>query len=205
MATFPNVESEIVTLAQAMVTGLTGQEGVPPVFPTPPVTPANLDLALTAFTDARDAAMTAEAQAKQATEIKSSALTQLVGFMKTDLHYAEDAVSGDDALLSLIGWGGRRAPTRLQPAGQALSLLVRQQGEGWLDLAWKPPVDGGKPSAYRVYRRERPEGPWVELTTVFAAEVNLADQPRGKEYEYRVIAANKAGDGEPSNTVMVVL
>ena len=205
MATFPNVEAEIVTLAQAMVTGLTGEEGVPPVYPAPPVSPQNLGLALTAFTTARDSAMTAEAQAKWATESKSNALTQLVTYMKTDLHYAEDTVNGDDALLSLIGWGGRRPPTPLQPAGQALSLLVRQQGEGWVDLAWKPPADGGKPSAYRVYRRERPEGPWLELTTVFETQVMLMDQPRGKEYEYRIIAANKAGDGEPSNTVMVVL
>jgi hypothetical protein len=205
MATFPNVESEIVTLAQAMVTGLTGEEGLPSPFPAPPVAPQNLTLALTAFTAARDGAMTADAQAKQSTEAKNNALTQLVTFMKTDLHYAEDKVDGDDALLSLIGWGGRRTPTRLQPAGQALSLTVRQQGEGWVDLAWKAPVEGGKPSAYRVYRRERPEGPWAELTTVFETEVTLTDQPRGKEYEYRLIAANKAGDGEPSNTVMVVL
>jgi hypothetical protein len=205
MANFPKSEPEVVTLAQAMVTGLTGQEGVPPVFPAPPVLPQNLELALTTFTTARDAAMTAEAQAKQATESKNNALTQLVTFMKTDLHYAEDAVNEDDALLALIGWSGRRAPTPLQPAGQALLLEVRRQGEGSLELTWKTPIDGGKVSAYRVYRRERPEGPWVELTTVFETEDSLTDQPRGKEYEYRVIAANKAGDGEPSNTVMVVL
>lgn len=33
----------------------------------------------------------------------------------------------------------------------------------------------------------------------------LVDRPRGKELEYRIIAVNKAGDGEPSNTAMVVL
>lgn len=33
----------------------------------------------------------------------------------------------------------------------------------------------------------------------------LVDQPRGKELEYRAVAVNKAGDGEPSNTVMAVL
>jgi len=33
----------------------------------------------------------------------------------------------------------------------------------------------------------------------------LVKQPKGKELEYRTIAVNKAGDGEPSNTEMVVL
>jgi len=95
-----------------MVTGLTGGEGLPPPFPAPSVSPQNLGVALSAFTNARDAAMTADAQAKQATELKNGALTQLVTFMKTDLHYAEDAVNGDDALLSLLGWGGRRPQDR---------------------------------------------------------------------------------------------
>ncbi len=31
------------------------------------------------------------------------------------------------------------------------------------------------------------------------------NQERGKEWEYRVIAANKAGDGPVSNTVAAVL
>ena len=205
MANFPYVEAEIVTLAQAMVTGLTGQEGVPPVYPAPPIPAVALTTQLAAFTTARDTAMTADSVAQQATESKKAKLTELVTSMKTDLHYAEDTVDGDDALLGLIGWSGRRAPTPLQPAGQTLLLEVRRQGEGTIELTWKTPIDGGKVSAYRVYRRERPEGPWVELTTVFETEVSLIDQPRGKEYEYRVIAANKAGDGEPSNTVMVVL
>ena len=36
-------------------------------------------------------------------------------------------------------------------------------------------------------------------------EETLVEQPKGKELEYRTIAVNKAGDGEPSNTEMVVL
>ena len=33
----------------------------------------------------------------------------------------------------------------------------------------------------------------------------LIEQPKGKDLEYRIIAVNKAGEGEPSNTEMVVL
>lgn len=31
------------------------------------------------------------------------------------------------------------------------------------------------------------------------------NQERGKEWEYHVIAVNKAGEGQPTNTVMAVL
>lgn len=37
--------------------------------------------------------------------------------------------------------------------------------------------------------------------TALVSEVTLTNQERGKEYEYRVIAVNKAGESGPSNTV----
>ena len=36
-------------------------------------------------------------------------------------------------------------------------------------------------------------------------EATLVDQPEKTELEYRVIALNKSGEGQLSNTVMVVL
>ena len=71
-------------------------------------------------------------------------------------------------------------------------------------MDWKAPADGGKPNAYKVMRRERPEGSWQEVATAIDSEATLVEQPRGKELEYRIVAINKSGDGEPSNTVMVV-
>ena len=60
-------------------------------------------------------------------------------------------------------------------------------------------------SAYKVQRRQRPEGVWQDVATAIETELTLVDQPKGKELEYRIIAINKAGEGSPSNTVMVVL
>jgi len=48
-------------------------------------------------------------------------------------------------------------------------------------------------------------GPWEEVATAVVSEATVVEQPHGKELEYRIIAVNKAGDGESSNTAMVVL
>ena len=72
-------------------------------------------------------------------------------------------------------------------------------------MDWKAPVEGGAVSAYKVMRRERPAGPWEEIATAVISEATIVEQPRSKELEYRIIAVNKAGESEPSNTAMVVL
>jgi hypothetical protein len=46
---------------------------------------------------------------------------------------------------------------------------------------------------------------WEDVATVVISEATLVEQQRGKELGHRVAAVNKSGDGEPSNTVMVVL
>ena len=90
-------------------------------------------------------------------------------------------------------WKNRRCGFPLQWAG------------GWVFLDWKETIDGGKPAAYKIQRRERPTGDWQDVSTAMDSEMTLVAQPRGKELEYRAVAVNKAGDGEPSNTVMAVL
>ena len=85
------------------------------------------------------------------------------------------------------------------------ALEAPRQGDGWVFLDWKEPVDGGKVAAYKIERRERPSGPWTDAGMAIESEITLSNQERGKEWEYRVIAVNKAGEGVPSNTVMAVL
>jgi hypothetical protein len=202
MATFPKSEAEVAALAEVVVTGLTRSVET---YPAPPVVPAALGRLRDEYLTAKNAAIAAQATAEQATLTKDSKLADLIDGIKSDLRYAENTANYDDETLKLIGWAGRKAPTATQPPGQTRLLLARSQGEGWVQLEWKSPVDGGKPSAYRILRRERPAGPWADAGTAVVPEAMLVDQPRGKEFEYRILAVNKAGEGEASNTVVVVL
>jgi hypothetical protein len=206
MGQFPKNEAQVVILAQAIASGLTPGDPEPhPHFPDPPVTPAQLTALLTEYTNAKNATVAAKAAAEQATTDKNAKLAELVAGMKTTLRYAENTVNYDDDKLKEIGWAGRKSASPLQPPGQPRTLQANRQGEGWVTLEWKAPVDGGKPAAYRIVRRERPAGPWMDVAAAMICESTLSDQPRGKEFEYRVIAANRAGESEPSNTVLVVL
>ena len=202
MARFPKPEAEIVALAQAMVSGLTANAAT---YPSPPVLPAALTTLVNAYTTAKNAAVASIAAAEQATSTKDDALEALTDAMKSDIRYAENTVNYDDDKLKLIGWAGKAAPTPLAIPGQARLLEAPRQGEGWVFLDWKAPIDGGAVSAYKISRRERPAGPWEDVATAIESEATLVEQPRGKELEYRIIAVNKAGEGEASNTAMVVL
>jgi hypothetical protein len=63
----------------------------------------------------------------------------------------------------------------------------------------------GRVAAYKIKRRPRPSGPWTDAGMAIESEITLSGQSRGEELEYRIIAVNKSGEGEPSNTVMAVL
>lgn len=116
----------------------------------------------------------------------------------------EGAVNHSDAKLTALGWGGKAAPNALQVPGQPRILEAPRQGEGWVFMDWKEPADGGAVVAYKIERRERPVGDWMLISMTFESETTL-NQERGKDWEYRVIASNKAGEGMPSNTVAAVL
>lgn len=202
MANFPRTEAEIASLTEAMLNGFADNAAI---YPSPPVAMMDLGAIYSDYRMALNHAIATQAAAEQATTDKDEKLEALIDGMKTDIRYAENTVDYDDDKLKLIGWAGRRQKTPLAVPGQARLLEAPRQGEGWVYLDWKAPVDGGKPSAYRVVRRERDGGSWEDVATAIITEVTLVDQPRGKELEYNIVAVNKSGDGEASNTVMVVL
>nr|VFJ63263.1 MAG: Fibronectin type III domain-containing protein [Candidatus Kentron sp. FM]VFJ64053.1 MAG: Fibronectin type III domain-containing protein [Candidatus Kentron sp. FM]VFK17157.1 MAG: Fibronectin type III domain-containing protein [Candidatus Kentron sp. FM] len=203
MATFPTEEEKIFTLGRDVSRGLKENSDI---YPAPPIDVLTLDEKLTAYEDARGATVAAQAAAEQATANKNTALRDLTDTIKLELRYAEMTVNFDDDKLKSIGWGGRRGKTPLARPGQVTNLVGTEQGEDWIALAWKKPRDGGRPSTYEVRRREwGGDANWDTVGTATALEATLTGQERGKEWEYGVVAINRAGEGSISNTVMAVL
>ena len=202
MPRFPKREPEIIALAERLKNGL---QQNPAVFPAPPVIWPLLNVKRNLYYSARNTLLAAHAAAEQSIADKDAALVELTDALKSDIRYAENTVNFDDDKLKLIGWSGKDTPTALAPPGEVRQLEAPKQGDGWVFLDWKQPVDGGKVGAYKVQRRQRPEGAWQDVATAIETESTLVDQPKGKELEYRIIAINKSGEGSPSNTVMVVL
>ena len=202
MATFPKSEGNVVILANEMASGFTASEQV---YPEPPIEPIDLNLLNNTLKNAQDALVAAEAAAEQATQTKNTAMNNLVEAMKKDIKYAETTVGNDDAKLKLIGWGARKESTPLAAPGQTLELVIEAQGADWVKLGWKSPVSGGKVATYKVQRRLRPDGSWLDVAVAMETECRMNNQERLKEWEWQIIAVNKAGEGMPSNIVMTVL
>jgi hypothetical protein len=202
MARFPKKEAEIAELAERLSRGLLDNT---PTFPQPPIGPLAIRLRKLIYQSRHNNFMAARAAAESAIADKDAALEQLTDALKSDIRYAENTVNFDDDKLKLLGWSGNQTPTALIPPGEVRQLEAPKQGDGWVFLDWKQPAEGGRVSAYKVQRRERPAGAWQDVATAIETETTLVDQPRGENIEYRVIAINKSGDGSPSNTVMVVL
>ena len=199
---FPKRESDILDLAQEMSNGLANNVAT---YPSPPVVPIALSGAISVALSARNTVLALQAEMEIALNAKDGAMGSLEGLMKQDLRYAENTVHFDDGKLKLIGWGGRHEGGTLQPPGQVQELAAPREGEGWILLQWNAPMTGGVVASYQIERRERPEGAWGTVGLAMETEFKLLNQKRGKEWEYRIIAVNKAGEGSPSNTVMAVL
>nr|VFK67179.1 MAG: hypothetical protein BECKUNK1418G_GA0071005_11291 [Candidatus Kentron sp. UNK]VFK72552.1 MAG: hypothetical protein BECKUNK1418H_GA0071006_11221 [Candidatus Kentron sp. UNK] len=148
---FPRKESDILRLAQEMVTGFDTHADI---YPAPLVSAADLTTDVDAYHAARGAEITARAGWEKTVAAKNEILQTLIENMKRDIRYAENIVDFDDAQLRLIGWGGRKPRQSLPPPGQVRSLEIAAQDEGSITLDWKAPNEGGAVAAYRVERSD---------------------------------------------------
>ena len=204
MAMFPNTENNIKALAAQMQAGYTAH---PTDFPS--VNVAALTAALNNYDAARAAQQSTQAAAKAATVAKAQRLVELVAVMKNDLKLSEVDAASEPVKLDEIGWGTKAQPTALTPPNMATDLTAGKEGAGTVTLQWKKPAGGGAVRNYIIERQQADDvgvlGNWQMLTFAYDNVVDLTDQPRGTQMQYRVIAANTAGQSNPSNTVPVVL
>jgi hypothetical protein len=121
--------------------------------------------------------------------------TALIAAVGAETEARQHHALKDDALETMVD--GMKANLRYAE--------VVGEGEGWLVLDWKPPVDGGTVAAYAIQRRTRDGGSWETVGNAVTTETLLSRQERGVEFEYRVVGVNKAGTGKPSRAVTVVL
>jgi len=211
MPTFPTKESEVVALVEAMIAGYIAH---PADFPSiDPLTDlVALQGALAAYQANRQSQLDSRAQAKIATQTKSTTLDALEELMINDLKLSEVDVAADPTKLAQIGWGPRQDPQPVAAPGQPTNLHPVAEGQGILWLAWDSPAtdSGGPLRNYVIERRQQPAGggefgDWDIVGTALNNEISLADQPRGIQMEYRVTATNLGGQSMPSNTAAVVL
>lgn len=201
MARFPRTENDVAGLAVVVSDGL---QQAADDFPSPPVPADQLRAKLEAFNAASVAAIEAETVAQERHAAKDEALEDLADSIKADLKYAEFAVRDQPEKLNRLGWGPRREGTPLQPPGEVRDMTVGAEGDDWVILRWKQPVDGGAAGVYKIQRKQ--DGtPWEDIGISTDTEELCSSQPRGVELYFRVFAVNKAGAGQPGSTVSVVL
>jgi len=151
------------------------------------------------YRNAKNEAIATQAAAAEATSSKDEALAELIDSQKSDLRYAENEVNYNDEKLS------GRAKRYSEAPGLVRNLEASRQEANWVFLNWKRPRDGGRVTAYKVQRRLRDQGDWMDVTTALGGQITLTNEPRGEALEYRIVAINVSGEGTPSNTVQVVL
>ncbi|MBI2403731.1 MAG: fibronectin type III domain-containing protein [Gemmatimonadetes bacterium] len=198
---FPEAEPEIAALALRVIEGLR-QLGAE--LPAPPVPADELQARLDRFNGSKARVVVATTTLRDEHAVNDQDLEDLVDGTKANLKYAEVVFRDQPERLNGLGWGPRRDGSTLEAPGEVRDIRILGEGDTWVTLRWNPPVDGGAVASYKI-QRKKDGGGWEDVGSSVDTEQMLSHQPRGIEMEYRVLAANKAGVGQPSATVTVVL
>lgn len=78
-----------------------------------------------------------------------------------------------------------------------------------VDLQWtEPRNDGGAPITDWIIEKKKRFGPWekaLEVPAKHGPKASIPDLTEGEEYQFRVIAVNKAGNSDPSDASQAVV
>ena len=187
-------DADLLTFAQAHVTAITGNAS----FTTPLPAPTGFATTLTAYQTALGNFNTAQAAAKQATQVKDtarlaleSALTQRGNYVELTAAGAADPV----AVIESAGFSARSAASASQvpdPVGN-LSITAGDNA-GELDLQWDP-AQGAK--SYEVHVSPDPvtATSWASHALVTKSQAIVSGQPSGAKVWARVRAIGPGGTG----------
>ncbi|HWP39142.1 MAG TPA: fibronectin type III domain-containing protein [Gemmatimonadales bacterium] len=199
---FPEAEPEIAALALLVIEGLRQLEAE---LPAPPVSADELQARLDRFNGSKVRVVAANTALRNEHTANDQDLKSLVDATKATLKYAEVVFRDQPSKLSQLGWGPRRDGSSLEAPGEVRDIRIVAEGDTWITLRWSPPVSGGAVGMYKIQRKTKDAGAWEDAGSSVDTVLTLSRQPRGIEMDYRVLAANKAGVGQPSATVTVVL
>lgn len=199
---YPDTEPEIMALARLVIGGLK-QLGAE--LPAPPVPVEELQARLDRADAVINDVVVATTALRGQHALKDDAIGDVVDGTKAILKHAEVVFRDQPEKLSQLGWGPRRNGSTLEAPGEVRDIRIAAEGDTWITLRWNPPVNGGAVGAYKIQRKRKDAGVWEDVGGSVDTAETLSNQPRGIELDYRVFAYNKAGAGQPSATVTVVL
>lgn len=201
MPRFPNNETDTIILAQLVANGIKDN---PTNFPNPPVVPTATLAGITAYNTKNVEIQAKEAEQRLLVQEKNTMYSVVRRDTRDLIDYAQIIAKGDPAILALISWGPRADSVALEPPGQSRYFEIIGQGDGYVRLDWKEPIDGGEVAAYNVMRSEDGAN-FVIAGTFTASEGAVFEQPTSKKLVYHVVGINRAGESVPSNSVTVTL
>ena len=193
----PTDEHELIRLARAMAAGFRAH---PDLFPSPPISPDDLDRQTDALVNAIEDEIVSKAKAERARKAANRALDELARVARHNARFYEgrdeEESDGDDA----------NTPPPEHPPGQVGFVEVLGHTAGLASLAWTEPREGDAVKVYVTMGRERNSGrDWKPVGLSVKPRVIVQVPPESIELEYYVYAINYAGRGPESNVARLVV
>jgi hypothetical protein len=189
-----------IQYGRRLIAGITDN---PTFFPTPNPTVA----ALTAETDAMEAAYNeakaARLTAKTLTQILQDRVGTFDGSVSQLASYVDNTANGDPVIIERSGFSVRATPTPVGPLPAPTDVQVEaSEHPGHADLRWRT-VYGAK--AYNIERAEdTTEGTWKFMGTTTKREASMNSMVSGKKYWHRIAAVGAAGQSAWSEPVSLI-
>jgi titin len=114
------------------------------------------------------------------------------------------------AAQNAIGWGPNSTSVSATPEGPATVIpgppsgLVANVGDGKVQLTWQAPTEGASSvTGYNVYRKAG-SGAWEMIATVNGTSYVDDEVTNGQEYSYKVSSIGSGGEGENTESAVII-